>query len=499
MGTDPSPLLQALARELWLPGLVCSSGQPDLRLAHLAHWWERLLAGELPEPAADMGDPPVAAALRQAVADLQLPALTRGSPDTTLQLLRTALWHADRLIDRHEAQARSTAIGHMAEAFRAEWTLERADWEEAQALLHGLGEGEHLRWDALKGHLRSRAWQEARRLAGLMAQRTELAALLRRVGRTQRPVTPPCHPPAPRQAVPGPQPPAGLMPVETALPDAPGELRGIRLGDRLERLLGSELQQLRHPVLHKWWRARKAEARLLTYDSQALLVDWRPDPQANPRQHTSPLAEPPLERGPLIICLDTSGSMQGAPESIAKAVVLEATRVAHRERRGCIVMAFGGPDEVIEHELDFSPAGFQRLMQLIGQGFDGGTDVQTPIDRAIARVHGRRWASADVLIVSDGEFGCTPWTLDQLDRARAELGLRVFGVLIGDRETMGLLEVADEIHWVRDWRRDAPPGMSHGSGGAGFSPVHSKSLTALFFPNALSERAARHARGPGPS
>ncbi|MFM8345623.1 MAG: VWA domain-containing protein [Betaproteobacteria bacterium] len=498
MGADPSPLLEALARELWLPGLICSSGQPEARLAHLAHWWDRLLAGEMPDRNADLGDPPVAAALRQAVAGLQLSALTRGSPETTLQLLRTALWHADRLIDRHEAQARSEAILAMADAFRAEWAVERADWEEAQALLQSLGEGAHLHWDALKGHLRSRAWHEARRLAGLMAQRAELAALLRRVGRMQRPLTHAHHRPAPRDAVSDPQPPTGLKPVETVLPDAPGELRGIRLGDRLERLLGSELQQLRHPVLHKWWRARKAEARLLTYDSQAQLVDWRPDPQATPRHRTRPAANPPLERGPLLICLDTSGSMQGAPESIAKAVVLEATRVAQHERRGCIVMAFGGPDEVIERELDFSPEGFNRLMELIGQGFDGGTDVQTPIERAIARVHERRWASADVLIVSDGEFGCTPATLEHLDRARTELGLRVFGLLIGDRETMGLLEVADEIHWVRDWRRDAPPGMSHGSGGAGFSPVHSKSLTALFFPNALSERAARHARGLGP-
>ncbi|NBO05188.1 MAG: VWA domain-containing protein, partial [Betaproteobacteria bacterium] len=85
----------------------------------------------------------------------------------------------------------------------------------------------------------------------------------------------------------------------------------------------------------------------------------------------------------MIICLDTSGSMQGAPESIAKAVVLEAVRVAQRERRVCSVIAFGGPDEVIEQTLDFSPEGFARLMQLIGQGFDGGTDVQTPIECAL--------------------------------------------------------------------------------------------------------------------
>ena len=420
--------------------------------------------------------------------------MTRGNPDTTLQLLRTALWHADHLIDRHEGQARGEAISAMTQAFRAEWTIERADWEEAQALLQGLGDGEHLRWDALKGHLRSREWQEAKRLAALMAQRPELGALLRRIGRAQRSIAP-LQPPAPQEEDEGLREPVGLQAVETMLPDSPGELRGIRLGDRIERLLGSELQQLRHPVLHKLWRARKAEARLLTYDSQALLVDWRPDPQTPPRQRPSPPTSHHLERGPMIICLDTSGSMRGAPESIAKAVVLEAVRVAHRERRGCTVIAFGGPDEVIERELDFSAVGFERLMQLIGQGFDGGTDVQTPIERALQRVQQRQWASADVLIVSDGEFGCTRATLDQLDAAREQLGLRVFGLLIGDRETMGLLEVADEIHWVRDWRRDAPPGSSHGSGGAGFSPVHSKSLTALFFPNALSERAARHGRG----
>ena len=63
------------------------------------------------------------------------------------------------------------------------------------------------------------------------------------------------------------------------------------------------------------------------------------------------------------------------------------------------------------------------------------------------------------------------------------------GVLVGDRETMGLLEVCDDIHWVRDWRRmRRRPAPQRG----GFSPVHSKSLTALYFPGALDARARRH-------
>jgi hypothetical protein len=60
--------------------------------------------------------------------------------------------------------------------------------------------------------------------------------------------------------------------------------------------------------------------------------------------------------------------------------------------------------------------------------------------------------------------------------------LRVHGILIGDRETIGLLEVCDELHWVREWRRYAEAARAAAEH---FSPVHSRSLTALYFPNAV--------------
>ena len=112
--------------------------------------------------------------------------------------------------------------------------------------------------------------------------------------------------------------------------------------------------------------------------------------------------------------------------------------------------------------------------------------------KPVAALHEAAWHGADLLLVSDGEFGCVRATLDALDAARRELGLFVQGVLVGDRETIGLLEVCDDILWLRDWRR-------HGDDSADArapSPVHSKSLTALYFPNALSPQAARtHAKG----
>ena len=55
----------------------------------------------------------------------------------------------------------------------------------------------------------------------------------------------------------------------------------------------------------------------------------------------------------------------------------------------------------------------------------------------------------------------------------------VFGnlILVGDRETVGFLEIADDIYWLRDWRR-------YGSGETQL-PGATRSLTATYFPGAL--------------
>ena len=501
----PYHQLQPLPRGLWLPGLTTSAGDSGQRLADIHRWLSHLDQGALPALSADFGDAQASGSLRAVVADLGLPPLCRGVPALAEQLLRTLLWHLDRLVDLQPRLSRDQAIAQVRNEFREAWVLQGADLERDLVLLRGLGDLANMRWDSLRGQLSSRPWQAAQRAAGWLAQLPELAALIRRLGRAERDMLPPR--PAPQPPLPSAASQMPLRAVLTRLPDAPGEITGIRFSALPERMLASEAVMLRHPVARKLWRARHAEGRLLSWQTEAVLTDWRPDPAG--AQHAAlpePLSEP-LAHGPIILCLDTSGSMRGAPENIAKAVSIAALRIARETGRACKLIAFGGPGELIERDLGTGPDALAALLDLMGQGFDGGTDVQTPIECAIDRVHEAAWRSADLLIVSDGEFGCVPAMLDRLDEARECFGLRVQGVLVGDRETMGLLEVCDAIHWVRDWRRFADAaergggaggGVNGGVGNAasrGFSPVHSKSLTALYFPNALSSRAARHHQG----
>jgi uncharacterized protein with von Willebrand factor type A (vWA) domain len=484
----PYDRLEPLPRTLWLPGLVTSAGERAQRLTDVGLWVAALTAGALPPVQADFGDGQATRPLRQAVGELGLPAMAHDVPALAEQILRTLLWHLDRIVDHQPRCSRDAAIAQVVEEFRDAWQQETTGLDEDLALLRALGDLAHLRWDELRGHLTSRSWQAARRASAWLQHLPALAELIRRLGRAERSAALPHAPQSREQDAAAP--PQALRAIETRLPHAPGEITGVRFSSRPERMLASEAVMLHHPVLRKLWRARHAEARLLSWETEAVLTDWRIDPEAAPRHRSTPPEPEALERGPIMLCLDTSGSMRGAPENIAKAVAIAALRAAHEAGRGCTLIAFGGPQELIERDLGTGVEGLEALLELMGQAFDGGTDIQTPIERAIERVHEARWRSADVLIVSDGEFGCVAQTLARLDDARTRFGLRVQGVLVGDRETMGLLEVCDDIHWVRDWRRYAD--AVEGGDGRGFSPVHSKSLTALYFPNALSERAARH-------
>ena len=472
--------LAGLPRELWLPSLICSCGATSARLAGLAAWRDALLKGVLPDDVEDLGDAPASSAIRQVIGDLQLTALTRGRATMVVQVLRTALWHLDTLVDRPPGQPRAQAIEDMAQAFRDEWQVERHGWDAVLALLLTLGDLAHLRHDELKGRLSSREWREAERIGELLRSLPQLVAFIDQVGRAERQLqAPPRCQDAPRPAPPRLQ---AVKAIEIRLADQPGEVRGVKRSGQIARMLASEAALMRHPVLHRLWRARLAESQLLSYEHEAVLPHWVPVPDAT---RTLPVAPEPAPRatGPMIICLDTSGSMQGAPEQVAKACVLQALRTAHPAGRTCQLVAFGGPGEVLERELAMTPHGLDELLAVMGQSFDGGTDLQTPLERAISRVQTQAWALADILIVSDGEFGVTPATLAALRACKAQLGLQVHGILIADRETIGLLEVCDHIHWVRDWRRYARDARA--AYADGFSPVHSRSLTATYFPNAI--------------
>lgn len=480
-------LLEQLSRKHWLGGLTNSQGTLDARLAMLVTLREGLMDAVLPAltfwkwPA-----PPVAAALHAAMTQLGLPRYCQGQQELVDTVVMSILFHLDFIVDYQDRGAtEAEAIAMAVEAFADDWR-ERCGQLDELIEVFGLlpDDGKNTNWDQLRGLLRSSGWQEVLRIRRLLARLPELAQLIAGLGR--------CRPTDEVDIT-------HQMPVEieaeataqrperrhVRIPDMPGETRGVHRSGRIARMLPAEAMLLGHPRLRLVWHARRAERTLLSYEDDDRMDEVRLHRARVVRPRPGLRPGPRFECGPLLVCVDTSGSMQGGAEAVAKAVVLEALRTAHAQQRACHVFAFGGPDEVIDMELAFDVDGIERLTRFLGQAFRGGTDICGPLDYALKKLESTAWQQADLLVASDGEFGATPDMSARLVAAKCDLGLRVQGVLIGDRETVGFLEIADAIFPVRDWRKFG--------GEATESPVHSHRLTALYFPGALRSAENRAA------
>ena len=380
----PLAPLDRLPRGLWLWSLVHSQGRLVPRLAGIERWRTALLEGRA---AADAGWPP--GPLPQRVAEvleaLGLPARCRGEPALAESVLRSLCFHLDLIVDSMDdgSSAQAAATGAL-ENFAADWKERCGTIDELTAVFGEYADlVKNTRWDLMRGLLRSSGWQEVVRARRLVEQLPELARIVRQLGRARATDEPDA---SSRSDVRVMEEHLALREVARVMqvPDYPGETLGVRRSGRAARMLPAEAMLLLHPRLRLVWHARHAERTLLGYEdndrmpeiTRELAPAWRPGARRAPDQR--------LELGPMLVCVDTSGSMQGGAEAVAKAVVLEAVRTAHAQQRACHLFAFSGPEEVVETELALDCDGIARLADFMGQGFRGGTDISGPLERALA-------------------------------------------------------------------------------------------------------------------
>jgi len=447
--------LERLPRGLWLGSMTNSQGSLNDRLNALDQLHAALFAGCVPIPATlDWPHGALATDLCETLTRLELADFCRDRAGLAQQVVSSMLWHLDLIVDYVDRGATEVdAQARAVQAFAAEWQERCELMQELEAVFGDVDEIlKNANWDLLQGLLRSSNWQEVVRIRGLIERLAELMRVIRQLGRAQITEDPDQANSRELQVMEQVTVPRTRYRV-TRVPDLPGETRGVYRSGRISRMLPAETMLLTHRRLRLIWHAHHAERILLSYEEDDHLQEalqehvpvWQPSPRYRPDRK--------MEAGPMLICLDTSGSMQGGAEAVAKAVVLEAMRTAHAQKRSCHVFVHGGPGEIVELDLCMKESGIQQLSVMMNLSFMGGTDICGPLERVLEKLGEEEWQLADLLIASDGEFGATPDTLRSLARAKEVQGLRVQGVLIGDRETPGMRELADDIFWVRNWRQ----------------------------------------------
>jgi uncharacterized protein with von Willebrand factor type A (vWA) domain len=484
--------------EQWLPLLFdIAIGSLSERVEGALVWQQALLSGQLPHEGTWPHN--ASRAARSALAALQLPRFCLNQPqlveDVMLDVLRSFSREAiafDRevsaelarlaLIEREQRLRNAEDVANGSKATPAPKKMpvvpldaatmhalaERAErevrerqrprdapimttweecvraWQQLEEVFGELGQMLGRGWDLSRSVLAHGGWKHLVRLRALIERLPQVQELVATLGRMQHRD----HGPSVLETVLEPVQRLEEERVDVVTPGVPPDVRGVERSGEISRMLPSEALLLLRPSLRMLWHARRTERSLATYRVEGVHSEIVQREVDSTRERI--LEKPKPVRGPIALVVDCSGSMHGLPERVAKALVLEAARVAHAERRKCLLALFSSTSELVFHELSLDPDGIGRLLEFLSIEMGGGTDGVSALSAMLERCNDEQWRRADVVVVSDGEWPVEQ-RLNDVVRTARECGVRIHGIQIGNSGRTALHTVCDPVHVFSDW------------------------------------------------
>ncbi len=218
------------------------------------------------------------------------------------------------------------------------------------------------------------------------------------------------------------------------------EIVGVYLGKDIEHVLPQEIALLSDDDTSVLFDLKFVEGRLMCFEMEGMQTrsyDFEEEHMIE--------VEKKEKLGPIIICVDTSGSMQGSPETIAKAVTLFMSTRAISQKRNCYLINFSTGIET----LDLSgQMGMAQVIAFLQRSFHGGTDASPALTQALKMMDDKKYEQSDLLIISDFMMASLPKPLhEEISKAKANKN-RFYSLSIGDLFLSKRLQEVFDNEWV---------------------------------------------------
>ncbi len=224
------------------------------------------------------------------------------------------------------------------------------------------------------------------------------------------------------------------MPILPSPPTPAVEVEQVSLGKDLQHLLPMETTILADKETEDLFYLKYAS-------SQLQLFANKPKQESVLKTEKKRNKKLRLEKGPIIVSLDTSGSMSGRPEKVARCLLLQLLRMAKKQKRKCFLITFSVRAEC----MDLSrPGSWNRLNRFLNNPFTGGTDGEDMIKNALKMLNTDNYSMADVLIISDFYFPNPRPQTKELMEIEHNKGTRFYGLQI-ESTVSGYDNVLDKI------------------------------------------------------
>jgi len=225
------------------------------------------------------------------------------------------------------------------------------------------------------------------------------------------------------------------------------DLIGIRESDDLNSLLPSETALLSDPALESVFFKKFAEKKLQTFEYEARVMAFKEDDFQDKRRKEKEEA-----KGPFIICVDTSGSMHGTPELVAKTLCFAILKIAIRENRKCFLISFSTGIETLD--LADLKNSLGKIIEFLSMSFHGGTDAGPAMHEALNQLETKEYKKADVLMISDFVMPAfNERTGQQIKKAKAQKTI-FHSLVIGESQNRQVIEEFDH-NWFYNKNDDS--------------------------------------------
>ncbi len=172
------------------------------------------------------------------------------------------------------------------------------------------------------------------------------------------------------------------------------EIVGVHESQDLNHLLSSEAALLSQQDTETAFLKKYADHSLLTlrYEDRVSVRSEHQEMEVSQRVKQR-------EKGPFIVCVDTSQSMMGRPEEIAKVLTLGILKMAVRSNRRAYLINFSTGIKTLDL---YDVAGsIDDLAAFLRMSFYGGTDATLALYEALRQLKSHDYRDADVLMISD--------------------------------------------------------------------------------------------------
>lgn len=228
-------------------------------------------------------------------------------------------------------------------------------------------------------------------------------------------------------------------PTYVKLPYNPEELVGVTVSKDIERLLPMELANLFDPELEIVFYKKYVESQLqaFLFESNESIIEH----EVEEVEYEAPI---PLEQGKFIICIDTSSSMEGAGEYIAKALAIAVAKVALKEQRDLVFVNFANQD-VEEFTIDGLNVNMQKLLDFLAKSFYGKTNAKPAFVKAIDKMKTENFKRADLIMISDFMMDSIPNSTRAQIAELKENYNRFHSLVVGTMPNVETQEVFDNV------------------------------------------------------